>query len=108
MGRYLKKSTVNRGGFAQGGVKLYRALTLNIFTRVTYLKFKLCATHSFEFKFPETLLYTQFGTFDLKSNRETKKIEGLLCLFLLEYFLKTSLIANKFDLPILRVNNQLI
>jgi hypothetical protein len=24
--------TVNRGGFAQGGVKLHRALTLNIFT----------------------------------------------------------------------------
>jgi hypothetical protein len=29
-------TTVNWGGFAQGGVKLLRALTLNIFTRVTY------------------------------------------------------------------------
>jgi hypothetical protein len=30
-----KVSTVNRGGFAQGGVKLHRALALNIFTRVS-------------------------------------------------------------------------
>jgi hypothetical protein len=31
----LEKITVNRGGFAQDKVKLHRALTLNIFTRVT-------------------------------------------------------------------------
>jgi hypothetical protein len=29
------RTTVNRGGFEQGGVKLHRAKTLNIFTKVT-------------------------------------------------------------------------
>jgi hypothetical protein len=36
-GTFQKIITVNRGGFAQGGVKLHRAQTLNIFTRVTAL-----------------------------------------------------------------------
>jgi hypothetical protein len=32
--RCIELTTVNRGGFAQNGVKLHKALTLNIFSRV--------------------------------------------------------------------------